>query len=134
MAADLFFSSFKGTIPPWKTFFFIRGECIPKDKFDATDYDSAFRFSENFLVFEKISFELLYNYLLRVISNTFALLPNFAAFIATVIQLRIMLGHEQTFHSSFAHKQVPTPEAHAAEACDVAHDHIMELISLMRTI
>ena len=39
-------------------------------------------------------------------SNIFALLPNIAAVIATVIQLRIKLGNEQTFHSRFAYKQV----------------------------
>ena len=86
---------------------YIHGGCVPMDKFDSTYYESAFRFSENCLVLEESSFELLNNYCLRdVISNTFALLQNFAAVIATVIQLRIMLGHEQTFHSRFAYKQV----------------------------
>ena len=32
------------------------------DRFDATDYESTFRFSENCLVLEKSSFELLNNY------------------------------------------------------------------------
>ena len=35
------------------------------NKFDATDYKSAFRFSGNCLVLEKSSFELLNNYSLR---------------------------------------------------------------------
>ena len=41
---------------------YIRGGCVPMNKFDATDYESALRFSENCLVLEKSSFELLNNY------------------------------------------------------------------------
>ena len=78
---------------------YIRCGCVLMNKFDATDYESGFGFSGNCLVLEKSSFELLNNYSLRdIISNTFALLLNFAAVIATVIQLRIMLEHE---HFSF---------------------------------
>ena len=32
---------------------YIRGGCVPMNTFDATDYESALRFSENYLVFEK---------------------------------------------------------------------------------
>ena len=88
------------------------------NKLDATDYESALLFSGNRLVLE-----LLNNYCLcDVILNNFELLPNFAAVIATVIQIRIMLRHE---HISFkVHLQTGTPKAHAAGACDVARDHI----------
>ena len=86
---------------------YIRGGCVPMNKFNATDYESVLRSFENWIVLGTSSFELLNNYWLRdVISNIFALSPNFTAVIATVIQLRIMLGHEQAFHSSFAYKQV----------------------------
>ena len=38
---------------------YIRGGCVQMNKFDATDYESALRFSENCLVSEKSSFEFL---------------------------------------------------------------------------
>ena len=44
---------------------YIRDGCVPMDKFDATDYESAFRFDKNCLVLEKRSFDLLNIYWLR---------------------------------------------------------------------
>ena len=41
---------------------YIRGGCVPMNKFDATDYKYAFCFSENCLVLEESSFEFANNY------------------------------------------------------------------------
>ena len=44
---------------------YIRGGCVPMNKFDATDYESALCFSENCQALETSSFEIFNNYWLR---------------------------------------------------------------------
>ena len=55
---------------------YIRGGCVPRKKFDATDYESTFRFSENCLVLDKSSFELLNNFCLRDVILTSFKIPS----------------------------------------------------------
>ena len=88
---------------------YIRGGSVLLNTFDATVYESVLRFSKYCLVLKKSSFEILNNFD-YVTSFEIRIVTKFRGIYCECNTISneagIVLGHEHTFHSRFAYKQV----------------------------